>query len=163
MTSPPRPGEGAAAHDDPVDWDAEEEAADRAALGGRRGGATRPAGARRGWWVFGTVAVILMSAMAVWFGIEATTGRVHWVDTGYEVVSERQVDVRFDLRRDPDRAVVCELEAQNYGHTVVGRTEVTVGPSDSSPSRHVESVETAAAAVTGYVTECWYADEERHD
>ncbi len=154
MTSAPGPDDAATPTGEP-DWDAEEAAAERAAL---RGGGTDVA-ARRRWWAVGTVAVLVMSGLAVWFGISATTGRVHWVDTGYEVVSDRQVDVRFDLRRDPDRAVVCELEAQDFSHTVVGRTEVTVGPSGSSPSRHVRSVETATPAVTGYVTECWYADE----
>lgn len=154
MTFAPGPDDGTT-----VDWDAEEEAAERADR--RPATGTDPA-ARRRWWTIGVVAVVLMSALAVWFGISATSGRVHWVDTGYQVVSDRQVDVRFDLRRDPDRAVECELEAQDFSHTVVGRTLVTVPPSDSSPSRHVMSVETATAAVTGYVSECWYADQARH-
>ncbi len=151
MTFAPRPDDGA-----PVDWDAEEEAAERADGWSRP--RTDPA-VRRRWWTIGVVAVVLMSALAVWFGISATAGRVHWVDTGYQVVSDRQVDVRFDLRRDPSRAVDCELEAQDFSHTVVGRTTVTVPPSDSSPSRHGMSVETATGAITGYVSECWYADE----
>ena len=142
-----------------VDWDAEEESAEA-----RRGPARLDGRSRRRWWAVGSVAVVVMTALAVWFGIEATTGRVHWVDTGHQIVSGTQVDVRFDLRRDPSREVVCRLEAQAASHTVVGRTEVTVGPSASSPSRHVESVRTAAPAITGYVSECWYADEApRHD
>jgi hypothetical protein len=100
-----------------------------------------------------------MVALAVWFGIAATAGRVHWVFTGHDIVSATQVDVRFDLRRDPSRAVVCRLEAQDGSHTVVGRTEVEVGPTDASPSRHVATVQTATEAVTGYVDVCWYADE----
>lgn len=155
MTSAPPPDEPTPSSR--VDWDAEEEAA------GRSGGTRLDEGARRRWWIIGTAAVAVMTAMAVWFGIEATAGRVHWVDTGHELVSDRQVDVRFDLRRDPDRAVTCRLEAQDASHAVVGRTEVTVGPTESSPSRHVESVETASPAITGYVSECWYADESpRH-
>lgn len=151
MTFPPHSDEHA-----PVDWDAEEEAAERT---GRHAGPDADPAARRRWWTIGVVAVVLMSALAVWFGISATSGRVHWVDTGFQIVSDRQVDVRFDLRRDPSRAVDCQLEAQDYSHAVVGRTQVTVPPSASSPSRQVMSVETATEAVTGYVSECWYADE----
>lgn len=114
---------------------------------------------RRRWWLVGGLAVAVMVALAVWFGLSATVGRVHWVATGHQVVSDAQVDVRFDLRRDPGRAVVCQLEAQDASHAVVGRTEVTVGPSPESPSRHVETVRTASPAITGYVERCWYADE----
>lgn len=145
--------------DGAVDWDVEEETAEA-----RRGPGRLDERSRRRWWVVGSLAVAVMTALAVWFGIEATAGRVHWVDTGHQVVSGTQVDVRFDLRRDPSREVVCRLEAQDASHTVVGRAEVTVGPSASSPSRHVESLRTAAPAITGYVEECWYADEApRHD
>ena len=139
---------------DPVDWDAEEEAAEalrRTSRGSRR------------WWIVGGTAVLVMTAMAVIWGLSATVGRVHWVDTGHEVMSDSRVDVRFDLRRDPAREVVCRVEAQDFGHVVVGRAEVPVAPSESSPSRHIASVRTASPAITGYVDECWYADEEpRH-
>ncbi|WP_161964986.1 DUF4307 domain-containing protein [Ornithinimicrobium cerasi] len=121
--------------------------------------ASRPEGHRRLWWWVGGLGVTVMVALAVWFGVAATAGRVHWVFTGHDVVSATQVDVRFDLRRDPARAVVCELEAQDGSHTVVGRTEVEVGPTASSPSRHIGSVQTATEAVTGYVDSCRYADE----
>ncbi|WP_151524912.1 DUF4307 domain-containing protein [Serinicoccus kebangsaanensis] len=133
-----------------VDWDAVEEqaeAAERARHGQRR------------WWVIGVVAVVAMSLVAVVWGLSATRGRVHWVDTGFQVVSDARVDVRFDLRRDPQRAVVCRLEAQAASHVVVGRTEAEIGPAQSSPSRHVAGVSTASPAITGYVDECWYADE----
>lgn len=130
------------------DWDAvEAEAEAREGRGSRR------------WWVIGGIAVVIMSALAAWWGVAATQGRVHWVDTGFQVMSGTQVDVRFDLRRDPDRAVVCQLEAQADSHLVVGRTEVTVPAGESSPSRHIESVRTASPAITGYVQQCWYADE----
>jgi hypothetical protein len=134
-----------------VDWDAEEEATES-----RRRAADPSA---RRWWVIGTVAVTVATLLAVWWGLSATVGRVHWVYTGHVVVSDQAVDVRFDLRRDPAREVVCRLEAQDGGHQVVGRTEVSIGPVADSPSRHVEQVRTASPAITGYVDQCWYADE----
>lgn len=150
-TQPPRPEPTDASA---VDWDAEEES-----LGAWEGPRRTSSTARRRWWVLGAVAVVLMSALAVWWGVSATSDRVHWVQSGHEVIDDGSVDVRFDLRRDPSRSVVCELEAQDYGHTVVGRREVTVPPGTSSPSRHVERVATATRSVTGYVETCWYADE----
>lgn len=147
-TTPPTDG-------DQIDWDAEEEAAERQPTTDPR--------TRRRWWLIGGAAVAVMVVMAVVWGLSATVGRVHWVYTGHEVVSGTQVDVRLDLSRDPDRAVVCRIEAQDVNHYVVGRTEVTFEPAPESPSRHLASVRTAAPAITGYVDECWYADEQpRH-
>ncbi|MCE0485625.1 DUF4307 domain-containing protein [Ornithinimicrobium sediminis] len=117
-----------------------------------------PETSRRTWWVVGVVGVLVMSAVAVWFALSATSGRVHWVNTGFVVAGPDQVDVRFDLRRDPSRSVVCTIEAQDERHGVVGRTETTVEPAQVSPSRHVATVRTAGPAVTGYVDSCRYLD-----
>ncbi|KUG55738.1 hypothetical protein AVL62_05465 [Serinicoccus chungangensis] len=144
---PPEPQAGGA---DDVDWDLVEEQAEAD---------QRSAPRDRRWWAVGLVAVLVMSLVAVVWGLAATRGRVHWVNTGFEVVSDGRVDVRFDLRRDPDREAVCTLEAQSAAHVVVGRIEVRVAASPESPSRHVESVATASPAITGYVDQCWYADE----
>lgn len=113
---------------------------------------------QRTWWVVGTVLVLVASAIAVWFAVAATAGRVHWTLTGFDVVSPSQVDVRFDITRDPTREVVCTLEAQDEFHTVNGRTDVRVPAADASPSRHIESVRTASPSVTGYVDSCRYAE-----
>ncbi len=97
-----------------------------------------------------------MSAVVVWFGISATTGRVHWVNTGFSVTRDDALQVRFDVVRDPSRTVVCELHALDGGHTRVGTATVTVAPSQASPSRHTETMRTVSRAVTGYVDTCTY-------
>lgn len=114
---------------------------------------------RRTWWVVGTLGVAAMTAIAIWFGISATSGKVHWVNTGFDVISDEHVDVRFDLRRDPDRAVVCDLHALDGHHARVGTGQVTVPPTEQSPSRHIEPLRTVTRAVTGYVDTCSYADD----
>ena len=48
--------------------------------------------------------------------------------------------------------VVCRLEARDLTNATVGRTEVTVPPTEDSPSRHVASVETASPASTAMGT-----------
>lgn len=119
---------------------------------------TPPRASTRTWWIVGTIGVLAMSAIAVWFGIASTAGKVHWVNTGFEVISDEQVDIRFDLRRDPDRAVVCDLHALDGHHARVGTAQVTVPPSEESPSRHIEPMRTVARAVSGYVDSCAYSD-----
>ena len=110
------------------------------------------------WWVIGGIGVTVMVALAVWFGMSATVGKVHWYNTGFEVMSDEQVDVRFDLRRDPSRAVECDLHALDDKHARVGTGSVVVAPSEESPSRHIEPLRTVARATTGYVDSCSYVD-----
>lgn len=152
VTDTPPPPESA------IDWDAEEESA-----AAQRGPSRLSRSQQRRWWIIGTLGVLIMVGMAVWWGLAASMGRVMWNYTGHEVVSDTQVDVRLDLRRDPSQEVVCRMEAQDEFHAVVGRTDVTIGPAPSSPSRHVVSIRTATPAITGYVEQCWYADEGPRD
>lgn len=123
-----------------------------------------PATAGRGvstrtWWVIGVVGVLAAAGVAVWFGLAGSLGKVLWVNTGFSVTDATEVEVRFDLHRDHDRSVVCELRALDDTHARVGTTEVTVGPSESSPSRHLATVRTTSLATTGYVEFCEYASE----
>jgi hypothetical protein len=111
----------------------------------------------RTWWVIGIVGVLAASGIAVWFGLAGSLGKVHWVNTGFSVTDATEVEVRFDLNRDPARSVVCELQALDVNHARVGTAEVTVGPSESSPSRHLATVRTTSLATTGYVDFCEYA------
>ncbi len=115
---------------------------------------TRPS--TRRWWVIGTVGVALMTAIAIWFGVASGSGKVEWVNSGFDVVSDAEVNVRFDIYRDASRAVECVLEAQDESHFVVGRATTVVEPSDASPSRQIAPVQTAGPAVTGYVDRCEY-------
>ena len=113
---------------------------------------------RRTWWIVGTLGVAAMTALAIWFGITATAGKVHWVNTGFDVISDEQVDIRFDVIRDPSRAVTCDLHALDTHHARVGTGQVTVLPEAKSPARHIEPLRTVARAATGYVDTCSYAD-----
>lgn len=110
----------------------------------------------RRWWAIGALGVSVMTAIAIWFGVASATGKVEWVNTGFDVVSNAEVNVRFDIYRDASRAVECTIEAQNENHFVVGRTSTVLEPSDTSPSRQIALIQTAGPAVTGYVDRCEY-------
>lgn len=114
---------------------------------------------RRRWWVAGSVGVLAMCLVAVWFGLSATVGRVHATNTGFEIVSDAELTLRFDLVRDPARPVTCRLYALDEGFGQVGTTTVTVEPAPTSPSRHTASVRTVSRAATGYAEGCTYADD----
>lgn len=148
MTSTPPPGDRAG--DAPIDWDAEEASVEEALRSDR--------GSRR-WWIIGTVAVLVGTLIAVIWGLSATMGRVGWTDAGHQLVSDTEVDVRFDVQRDPTREVTCRLEAMDETNAVVGRVEVSIAATEESPSRHVVRVETASPAITGWVEECWYPED----
>ncbi|MGB5951506.1 MAG: DUF4307 domain-containing protein [Ornithinimicrobium sp.] len=113
----------------------------------------------RAWWLIGSVGVLMMTALAVWFGVASVTGKPNWVNTGFDVAAQDEVAVRFDLRRDPSRVVECAVEAQDASRFVVGRTTTRVEATQQSPSRHVATVQTTARAVTGYVEDCRYISE----
>lgn len=114
----------------------------------------------RRWWVIGALGVGVMSAIAIWFGMASSSGKVNWIDTGFVLTSSSEVEVRFDLHRDPAREVECIIEAQDENHFVVGRTTTVVEPASASPSRHTATVATAGPAVTGYVDSCVYLSPE---
>ena len=48
---------------------------------------TPPTVSRRTWWVVGAVGVIAMTAVAIWFGLAATSGKVSWYNAGFSIVS----------------------------------------------------------------------------
>lgn len=109
----------------------------------------------RKWWVIGSLAVLAGLVVAVVWGWSATRG-VLWTNTGFDVVSDRVVTVRFDVNRDPGKEVVCVLRAQDIDHASVGRTEVTVPPAEQRVTRQEFELRTTHRAVTGFVDSCRY-------
>ncbi|HET7279975.1 MAG TPA: DUF4307 domain-containing protein [Dermatophilaceae bacterium] len=114
----------------------------------------RPAPGTGKWWVIGIVGCLAGAAVAVWFGLAATWGQVSWVDTGYRVVDDRTVEVRFDVHRPPGQRVTCTVRALNRGFGTVGTIEVTVPANDQRAVGMVVMLRTTTRAVTGQVKTC---------
>lgn len=127
--------------------DREEEAAETATARGSRT-----------WWVLGIAAVLAMTAAVVYLYLPAPEDRLSWSHAGFAVQDDSLVEVRFDVTRDPDRAVTCRLEALDAGRLLIGSTEVEIEPGQDGTSRHLADLRTVARATTGYVEECWYTD-----
>lgn len=130
-----------------IDIDREEEEAERTSTGSRR------------WWALGVAAVLAMTAFVVVLYLPSGNDRVSWNEAGFLVRADSLVEIRFDVTRDPSRAVTCRLEALDGGKLLVGSAEVQVPPGEDGTSRHVSELRTVARATTGYVDECWYTDE----
>lgn len=114
----------------------------------------RPAPGTLRWWVVGSIGIAAGTAMAVWFGISATSGQVSWVDTGYRHVDSRTLDVEYDLYRPAGSAVTCTVRALDVHHGTVGSTQVTLPPTGEDASHQTTRVRTTTPAVSGEVQSC---------
>ncbi|MEO8850174.1 MAG: DUF4307 domain-containing protein [Allobranchiibius sp.] len=115
----------------------------------------RPAPGQGKWWAIGSIGVVLMSAMAIWFGI-AASGGVQWSDAGHDIVSDTRVEVTFDVINQNGRPVSCVLEAQDNNHSQVGVTTVDLPASNRGVVRYIRTLSTVTRAVTGTVDSCSY-------
>lgn len=137
-----QPSDGA----DPRTDFASEEEEESSADGFRLGGSGR-------WWILAASLIAITTAVAAWFGIEAARG-ISWSPAGVKVVSDRQVDVTFDVTDQNGRPVRCSLVAYDIKHATVGRVEVDLPGSEYQSARYTRSVRTVTQAVTGEVTHC---------
>ena len=62
----------------------------------------------------------------VWAALSAASPEVRSTLISYDVVDERQVQVRFEVTGDKDAAFVCRVEAADSSGEVVGVTEVEI-------------------------------------
>jgi hypothetical protein len=98
-----------------------------------------------------TAAVVL--AWILWVVIESRSP-VHWTDVGFRIVSDQQVDVTYDVHKDPAASATCTLRALDQAKGTVGTADVVIGPTTSDVTRRTDTVRTSALAVTGFVRTC---------
>lgn len=142
---PPRPPKDPMSNDqaDELDFDAEEAAADAA---GRR--------VDRRWLLVAVLGIAAGMAVVVWFAVSATHGRVSWQTTGYTVVDDQRVDVRFTVHRPAAVAVTCQLKAMDQAFAAVGLLDVTIPAGPDVDVAQRATIRTTARAVTGTVLTC---------
>lgn len=76
-------------------------------------------------------------------------------DTGYQIVSDREVAVRFELTTEPGTAVDCAVKALDEHYEIVGWKVVSLPASEERTRSFVESVRTVSPANTGLISRCW--------
>lgn len=110
--------------------------------------------ARRRFVVVGVILGLLGTAMGVWFALSATATKPNWRDVSYDVVDDETVVVRFEVTKPREMTAVCTVLAQETNHGVVGRTTVTVPPSDQLSTITQTRIRTTSLAVIGTVRTC---------
>lgn len=112
----------------------------------------RPAPGTTRWWVVGTVGISLMVALIVWFALASANALTADV-TAYNVGSDSEITVGYDVHRPDGAAVRCTVEAQDTRHGRVGTITDDVPAGAKSVHREV-TVRTSARAVVGIVQSC---------
>jgi hypothetical protein len=112
----------------------------------------RPAPGTARWWVVGAVGITVAVAVIVWFGL-ASANALGADVTSYNVVSDSEMTLGYDVHRPDGAAVRCTVEAQDVRHARVGTVTDDVPAGARSVHREVR-VRTSARAVTGVVASC---------
>jgi hypothetical protein len=112
---------------------------------------------RRRRWTIGIAASIGVIAVGLfgWMTVASQLDAVNAETTGFEIVDEHSVVLRFQVTAPIDRSIACALEAQDEEHGIVGWRVVEYPGSELHARGFREVVPTTAAATTGLVNSCW--------
>ncbi|NUO89551.1 MAG: DUF4307 domain-containing protein [Dermatophilaceae bacterium] len=114
----------------------------------------RPAPGQLKWWVIGTVGILGGVGLAIWFGLSATLGQPSWQTLRYQVVSDQQVRVDFEVYRPGGTALTCTIEALARDFSPVGTSSIQVPAGADETTRMSATLRTTSRAVTGQVRTC---------
>lgn len=92
-----------------------------------------------------------------WGGVLETPAQLNTRELGYVLVSERQIDVKFEVTAAPGTAVSCAVQALNSTFGIVGWKIIEIPPSTVWTRTFQERLVTSEQAVTGLLYECWVA------
>lgn len=97
----------------------------------------------------------VLAAWLWWGGVLETPATLGTRDLGYVLVSDREVEVRYEVTTAPGTAVSCAVQALSGSYGVVGWKVVDLEPSDQWTRTFEETLRTSEPAVTGLLYECW--------
>lgn len=104
-------------------------------------------------------ALVLVAAVVLaWVGIGVVREPVQWKDVGFRVDGPTSTQVTFDVTKDAEATVTCQVQALSESYAQVGVRSVEVGPADTATQRVTVTVQTAELAVSGVVAGCTPVD-----
>lgn len=121
----------------------------------------RPPAEQRKWWIIGTIGIGLMTAFAVWFGLQWTSHTVTANQHSFKVIGDDRVQISWDvIPSDKNKPVTCTLIALNDRRDVLGSKTVQLKPSPYDSTTYTDTLRTTSRAVSGTVKECHYTGEK---
>lgn len=102
--------------------------------------------------------VLVAIVVLAWVGIGVVREPVQWKDVGFRVDGPTSTQVTFDVTKDRDATVTCQVQALSESYAQVGVRSVEVGPADTATQRVTVTVQTAELAVSGVVAGCTPVD-----
>ena len=105
--------------------------------------------------VTGVALAVIAVGLLGWMTLASSFDAVDAETTGFDVVDEHSVTLRFQISAPPGRDIACAIEAQDEDHGVVGWRVVEYPAADTHARAFRESIPTTAEATTGLVNSCW--------
>ncbi|MDP9432803.1 MAG: DUF4307 domain-containing protein [Actinomycetota bacterium] len=97
-----------------------------------------------------------LTGFLVWIALRVATPEVRAVELGYQVLSDRQVEVRFEVFKPAGVRALCIVRARNRAGAETGRAQVPVGTAgdDDERVKVAYRLPTRNRAITGEVPSC---------
>ncbi|MFI5427424.1 DUF4307 domain-containing protein [Aeromicrobium sp. UC242_57] len=122
-------------------------------LNARYGSRQRP---RWVWPVVAVAGVALGIAFAAWVGFQKDPVSAKlWA---YDVIDDKQVEIKLDVTRPDPLAVRCTIYAQAADHVIVGEKTIDIPAASKETVRVSATIETERRAVNGVLRTCVAAD-----
>ena len=125
-------------------------------LSSRYGHTARSGRQQRLWAITGVTGVaIVLIAWLWWAGLAQPTAQFETRDLGYELISNQEVIVKFEVSAPPGTQVNCAVQALNASYGIVGWQVLEIPASDQRTRVFNQPVRTSEQAVTGLLYRCW--------
>jgi hypothetical protein len=109
--------------------------------------------------LFGLVAagafVVVFAAWVIWAGLIGPQTQLEVNDTGYVIVDDSLVQVRYELNVRPGTETSCAVQALNSTFAIVGWKIVDIPASETRVRSLGTDVRTTELGVTGLIYRCW--------
>lgn len=106
-------------------------------------------------WIAGAAVVAVVIAWVVWAGRFSPDAALEARDSGFEVVAENEIEVRWQLTAPAGSEVSCAIKAISEKKATVGWRVVEVPPSEHAVRTVSERLITTEPADGGLLYRCW--------
>jgi hypothetical protein len=99
--------------------------------------------------------VAVFTAWLVWGGLLEAPAQFEAKDTGFELISDSTVTVRWNFNVPENTSARCAVHALNSTFAIVGWEVVDVPASDLRNRALSQTIRTTEQAVSGLIYRCW--------